>query len=77
MSLLAWFPLDSTTENRGSLGNIISPSVAITPIYELGKTGYTMKEGQLHLSAAETEKLLHRTTSFAFWIKWRRWPNIW
>lgn len=69
MSLLAWFPLDSTTENRGSLGNIISPSVAITPIYELGKTGYTMKEGQLHLSAAETEKLLHRTTSFAFWIK--------
>lgn len=28
-----------------------------------------MKEGQLHLSAAETEKLLHRTTSFAFWIK--------
>lgn len=69
MSLLAWFPLDGTTENRGALGSLIQPTIKTTPTYQLGKTGYAMKDGQLLLSAEDTAKLLHRTTSFAFWIK--------
>lgn len=67
MSLLAWFPLNGHTLNKGLLGADVQPT-AQSVQYVDGLLGKCLSTGSLTLSAAQTAKLFHKTTSIAFWL---------
>ena len=65
MSLLSWFPFNGDTKDYGTLGLI--PSVSSIS-YATGKIGKCLSNGYLYLTAEQTEKLFHKTTSISFWL---------
>lgn len=68
MSLVAWFPLNGNISNHGCMD--ITPIQTNIPSFAKGgKTGKTLTTGAFKLSAADTAKVLHKTTSICLWIK--------
>ena len=67
MSLVAWFPLNGNITNHGYAD--ITPIVSVTPNYVSGKTGKCIATGSFYLSANDTAKVLHKTTSICLWFK--------
>jgi hypothetical protein len=71
MSLLSWYPLTGNTTDYGPLGNIPTTSDIA---YANGKIGQCLSNGSLYLTAEQTEKVFHKTTSIAFWL-WSKKGN--
>lgn len=67
MSLVAWFPLNGNISNHGCAD--ITPIINVAPNYVSGKTGKCLATGGFSLSAADTAKVLHKTTSICMWFK--------
>lgn len=67
MSLLAWYPLNGDSKNRGVLGKEMDPTET-SAVYVDGKIGKSLYTGYLTLSAAQMERWIGNTVSIAMWI---------